>query len=116
MTAWPLSQAGRLRGLAVASNTRVSSIPLPTMQEAGVPNYHFDGWWGAFVPAQTSPAVVAKLASLFAEINRQPATKAFLDSVVATPMAGDADWMRKQMAEDTETWSRLVKLTGLQPQ
>jgi tripartite-type tricarboxylate transporter receptor subunit TctC len=116
MTAWPLSQAGRLRGLAVASGARVSSIPLPTMQEAGVPDYNFDGWWGAFVPTQTPPAVVAKLAALFAQINRDPATKTFLDSVVAAPMTGDANWMQKQMAEDTETWGRLVKLTGLQPQ
>jgi tripartite-type tricarboxylate transporter receptor subunit TctC len=116
MTAWPLSQAGRLRGLAVASGERVSSIPLPTMQEAGVPDYNFDGWWGAFVPSQTPAAVVAKLASLFAQINRDPATKTFLDSVVAAPMAGDANWMKKQMAEDQETWAKLVKLTGLQPQ
>lgn len=117
MTAWPLSKAGRLRALAVTTNKRVPDIPdVPTMEEAGIPDYNFDGWWGAFVPAKTPPDVVAKLAALILEINRLPETKKFLETAVALPLFGDAAWMRKQLAEDTETWGRLVKLSNLQLQ
>jgi len=117
MTAWPLSKAGRLRALAVTTNKRLSVAPdVPTMEEAGVPDYHFAGWWGAFVPAGTPPEVVAKLAALFAEINNMPETKAFLETAVAAPVLEDANWMRTQLVKDTETWGRLVKLTNLQPQ
>ena len=117
MTAWPASKAGRLRALAVTTDKRIPDIPeVPTMQEAGIPNFNFDGWWGAFVPAKTPPDVVAKLASMIAEINRQPETKKFLDTAVALPLFGDGEWMRAQLAEDTETWSRLVKISNLKPQ
>ena len=117
MTAWPASQAGRLRSLAVTVESRIPGIPnVPTMQEEGFPNYNFDGWWGAFVPAKTPPDVVAKLARLFGEINRQPETKKFLGSVIALPLFGDAEWMRKQLAEDTVVWRELAKASNLQPQ
>lgn len=117
MTAWPASKAGRLRALAVTPDKRIPDIPdIPTMQEAGIPNYNFDGWWGAFVPAKTPPDVVAKLAALIREINGLPETKKFLETAVALPLFGNAEWMRTQLAQDTETWARLVKISNLQPQ
>jgi tripartite-type tricarboxylate transporter receptor subunit TctC len=117
MTAWPLSKAGRMRALAVTTNKRIPDAPdLPTMEEAGMRDYNFDGWWGAFVPAATPPDVVAKLAALLAEINRLPETKKFLESAVASPLFGDAAWMKSQLAQDTETWRRLAKISNLQPQ
>src|SRR6185369_4392379 len=100
MTAWPASKAGRLRALAVTINKRIPEIPeVPTMEEAGIQDYNFDGWWGAFVPAKTPPEIVAKLAAMFLEINRLPETKKFLDNAIALPLFGDAAWMKTQLAQ-----------------
>jgi tripartite-type tricarboxylate transporter receptor subunit TctC len=86
------------------------------MQEEGFANYNFDGWWGAFVPVKTPAPVVAKLAGLFAEINRGADTRNFLETASAIPLFGDAEWMRKQLTKDTEIWGQLSKASNLQPQ
>ena len=117
MTAWPASKAGRLRALAVTTSKRIPNISeIPTMEEAGVRDYNFDGWWGAFMAAKTPPDIVEKLAAMFRKINSLPETQKFLDNAVAYPLLGDAGWMKKQLAEDTETWARLAKISKLQAQ
>ena len=47
-------KAGRMRVLAVTGTSRVAIAPdVPTMIEAGVPNFEFIGWVGIFAPAGT---------------------------------------------------------------
>ncbi len=55
-------RAGKLRALAVTSGRRSAVAPeLPTVVEAGVPDYVVTGWYGMFVPAATPAPVVATL-------------------------------------------------------
>ena len=55
-------QAGKLRPLAVAANSRMAILPeLPTFAEAGVPNYEASSWFGIVAPAGTPKEVVARL-------------------------------------------------------
>jgi len=47
-------KTGRMRVLAVTGTSRVAIAPdVPTMIEAGVPNFEFIGWVGIFAPAGT---------------------------------------------------------------
>jgi tripartite-type tricarboxylate transporter receptor subunit TctC len=58
----PLIREGRLRALAVTSRTRSSLAPdLPTMIEAGVPDYEVTTFNGFMAPAGTPDAIVRKL-------------------------------------------------------
>lgn len=53
---------GKLRGLAVTSERRLTDLPnVPTVEEAGLPGYRFSTWYGVFAPAGTPPAVVNRL-------------------------------------------------------
>jgi tripartite-type tricarboxylate transporter receptor subunit TctC len=67
-------KGGRIRALAATTNRRITALPdVPTMQEAGIPDYYFSPWWAAYVPAGTPPAIVAKIESWVAR-SRRPGT------------------------------------------
>src|SRR5438046_2117791 len=55
-------KAGTLRGIAVTTLKRSSSMPeLPTIAESGLPGYDASTWGGILAPAGTPKPVVAKL-------------------------------------------------------
>ena len=61
-------QAGRLKGLAVTSKQRLSSMPqLPTAAESGLKGYELDSWFALYAPAGT-PADIVQL--LNAEVGK----------------------------------------------
>jgi len=69
----PLIQAGKLRALAVPSRQRMAVLPaVPTMAEAGYPEFDLQPWTGLFGPAQLDKAIVASLSAALKEILAQP--------------------------------------------
>jgi tripartite-type tricarboxylate transporter receptor subunit TctC len=55
-------RAGRIRGYAVTSQTRALVAPeLPTVDEAGLPDFHISVWHGLWAPKGTPKDVIAKL-------------------------------------------------------
>ena len=57
-------RAGRMRALAVTGKVRVSTSPdVPTMDEAGVPNFEFTGWIGLFAPAGTPSDILGRISA-----------------------------------------------------
>lgn len=111
-------QAGRIRPLAVGGSKRVeASRDIPTVDEAGVKGYDLVGsWFGAWVPAQTSPAIVTRLNSLFANAMK---TKRVQDAMAASSLQQLAmtpeEFARFQAAE-MEKMGRVVKAAGIEPQ
>jgi tripartite-type tricarboxylate transporter receptor subunit TctC len=60
--ALPLLQSGRLRVLALTGAKRWKGMPdIPTMQEAGFKDYDLINWFGLWLPAGASPAMIARL-------------------------------------------------------
>lgn len=107
----PMIQAGRLRGLAVSAPERTPLAPdLPGMREAGLPEYAIEFWYGFFVPAGTSPAIVGKLFEATQVALQQPSVKAALAregtevSVSSSPAQFAAF-----LTENEKFWVRLVK-------
>ena len=65
-------QAGKLKGVAVTSKQRLSSLPnVPTAAESGLKGYELDSWFALYAPAGTPAEVVQTLNT---EINRILAT------------------------------------------
>ena len=55
-------RSGKLRALAMTNPRRSAVIPdVPTMAEAGVPNFEITGWLGLFAPAGTPRPIVNRL-------------------------------------------------------
>lgn len=58
----PYVKDGRLRALAALTRTRTKPAPdIPTIVEAGVPNFSIYGWFAFFAPAKTPAAIVERL-------------------------------------------------------
>ena len=55
----PHVKSGRLRAIAMTGARRSSSIPdLPTVAEAGVPDYEAGSWYGIVAPAGTARSII----------------------------------------------------------
>lgn len=58
----PLIAGGKIRGLAVTGERRLTALPdLPTFAQAGTPGVDVVTWFGLFAPAGTPPEIVEKL-------------------------------------------------------
>lgn len=61
-SALPHVKAGRLLGYAVTTAKRADPLPdVPTVAEAGVPDYEYATWYGMLAPAGTPRPIVEKL-------------------------------------------------------
>lgn len=73
-----LSQAGNdaVRILAVTNPARIPSHPdIPTIAEAGFPDFNLEGWFGVLGPAKLPKEIVDKIAAVAAEFVKDPAVQ-----------------------------------------
>jgi tripartite-type tricarboxylate transporter receptor subunit TctC len=69
LPAMSLVKSGRLLALAVTTKERLALLPeLPTIAEAALAGFEYDGWYGIFAPAKTPRAIINKLAVEVARI------------------------------------------------
>lgn len=65
----PHVRSGALRALAVTGAKRLPTLPeVPTMAEAGLAGFEYEGWTGYAVPAATPPAIVERISAEIAKI------------------------------------------------
>lgn len=103
-------RSGRLKMLAVGSPKRSPLFPdVPTMDEAGLPGFDADSYFGFYAPAGTPAAVVARLNS---EINKILASKPVSDRIsgiggIPAPMSPAEFGQRAQL--DSERFGKLIR-------
>lgn len=109
--------AGALRALAVTTAERSKLLPdLPSMQEAGVPEFDITSWNGVFGPSKLPAEVVQRLNRELSAIATDPElVKKFaeigFDAFAQTPAELDA-FVRAQLV----TWARMIRDAGIEPQ
>ena len=109
-------KAGRIRVLAATSAGRITALPdVPTMQEAGVPNYVFSPWWGAYLPAGTPQPIVDKVANWMDQMARAPELAKFLDTLAALPVLDNPQQMTARLQNDRGVWDQLAAAAKLEP-
>ena len=107
-------KAGKLRALAVTTKDRSVILPeVPTMMEAGVPDYVVATWLGFAVPANTPAAIVTRLNAEINRIGQLPQVKekllvqGFEILPPATPEAA-----RQLIVDDQAVWLPIIKQSG----
>ena len=112
--ATPLLKAGKLRALAIVNQGRSPAFPnLPTMAEAGVPDFGFTAWFGIVAPANLPRPIVQTLnrevnrIMLLPDVRERLATMGGIDIVAGTPEKFSA-----LIQSETEVWGKLVRQTG----
>ena len=112
--AHPHIKAGAIKGLAVTGRTRWHDLPdIPTMLEAGYPDFVFETYTALMAPAKTPPDVVARLEQVALEVLRRPDIRAKLTEsgfeVTATP--GKEHMAR--IAREVPMFSDIISRAGI---
>lgn len=106
-------RAGKLRPLAVTTLKRSPAAPeVPTMAESGVAGFDISNWFAFFVPAGTSPDIVARLNTEIARALKQPDVKQKLADVGAEAVGGTAEELRKFVRAESDKFALLIKQSG----
>ncbi len=107
-------RSGALRALAVTGAKRSVVMPeLPTIAEAGVPGFKAAGWFGVFGAARTPQPIANKLNTEITAFMTEPGLKDRLISQGAEPLAGPPNLLRNHLANEVETWGKLIREVGL---
>jgi tripartite-type tricarboxylate transporter receptor subunit TctC len=108
-------RAGKLRALAVTTATRSEALPdIPTVGDF-VPGFEASYWGGVGAPKGTPAEIIDRLNR---EINAglaDPKLKARLVELGGTALALSPADFGKLIADDTEKWGKVVKVSGAKP-
>lgn len=110
-------KTGKLKPLAVGAPARLDSLPdVPTLAELGLPAANMSSLFGIYAPAQTPPAVLARLN---AEVNKAlalPDIRNKLDATDNVPTGGSAAEFARQIAQESENNARVIRSAGIKAQ
>jgi tripartite-type tricarboxylate transporter receptor subunit TctC len=108
-------RAGKLRGLAVSGKKRSIIAPeIPTVAEAGLEGYEFEGWTGVFGPPGMPRDIVARLNSEIAKALAIPDVKERLIATGYDPSGQPADQFAAVVSSDLAKMGKIVKGAGIQ--
>lgn len=106
-------KGGKVRGLAVTSNKRVSALPdVPTVAESGFPGFEDYTWVGLFYPAGTPAAIVDRMNGSVNAILATQDTKDRLAAMGFEPVGGSARDFSRYLTEEIRKWAKVIKETG----
>ena len=113
-SALPLAEAGAVRALAVSSPARLAQLPdVPTMIEAGVPDFAFVSFTGVVTPAGTPAVVVSRLNSAINESLGSPELAGTVAKLGVETKISSPDAFAAFLAAERERWSAVVKAAGV---
>ncbi len=110
-------KAGKLRVVAVLGNQRQAAMPeVPTLSELGLAGFEDMPYYGIFAPAGTSKDVIDRFSQALAKAIAVPDVREKL-----TAMGLTVGFMSQQQLASREkaygqTWARIIKTSGFQPQ
>jgi tripartite-type tricarboxylate transporter receptor subunit TctC len=113
-TVIPHVRDGTLIALASTDRKRTSIGPdLPTMAEAGVPNFEAVLWFGLMAPSEVPPAILDKLAWAANEAIKSDEVVNTLRPNDVQLIGGSREEFARYISEEITRWSGVVIKTGL---
>ena len=108
--ALPLIESGKLRAIAITGPKRWKGLPnVPTVREAGMPGLEMVGWFGLWLPAGASPALVSRLQTEAGKALQEPDVQAQLDKLGLEPAANTPEEFTRFLAADDASMRALAK-------
>jgi tripartite-type tricarboxylate transporter receptor subunit TctC len=109
-----LHVGGKLSILGVCGNERVSSLPdIPTVREAGLPDFTSVTWFALMAPKGTPNAIVAKLNLAVTEILKEPDIQSQFVKLGVQPAPMDIPATSKFIDEERVRWGEIIKSAGV---
>ena len=117
LTAKPHIDSGRLRALAVSGIRRIDALPgVPTVAEAGVPNYVAVQWYGLLAPAGTPPAIIARINAEAVKALHSDELRQKLAADGAEPVGSTPGGFARLIREELDKWGRVARAAKVEPQ
>jgi tripartite-type tricarboxylate transporter receptor subunit TctC len=111
------AKAGKVTPLAVTSAQRSPALPaVPTMMEAGVPDYEMSGWFGILAPAGTPAAVAKRLREEVAKAVAVPEVVAQLDSQGMQPLATAPEQWHEYLQAELARYTKIIRDANIKPE
>lgn len=113
----PQADAGAIKFIGVSIPTRSPVLPdVPTMAEAGVPDFNAGFWMGMLVPDGTPQPVVDKLNGAINKVITDEAVKARMLEFAIEPRPGTPADLADLIDREIEQWAEVVEKAGLAQQ
>ena len=108
--------AGQVRPLAIAADKRSDLLPdVPTMAEAGIPDFNTPLWFGLVAPAGTPRPVIDKLADAAQKAMHAPDAVSLLHKQGFVPEDKGPDQFGAFIKSEIARWSTVVQAPGMKP-
>ena len=108
-TAMPHVQAGKLKVLAVTTAKRLPALPaVPTVQEAGVPDYDVTLWHGLIAPKGVPQPIVDRLNKAANETLKLSEAVEKLATDEVAPAGGTPEQFGATIRKEVEVWKKLA--------
>ncbi len=108
-------QSGRLRPLAVTTNTRSSMLPdVPSISELGYPDFNYYAWHGISTTAGTPKPVIDRLNQELRAVFAEPAFQAKWQEIGSEVVAGTPEAFDQMIRSETDKMGALLKSLNIQ--
>jgi tripartite-type tricarboxylate transporter receptor subunit TctC len=113
----PLVKDGKLRALAITSRKRSPLVPeLPTMAEAGVPDYEMVGWNGIFVPKGMPDEIATKLHEALSAVLRAKSVQDQMAALGAEAIGNRQATFAAFVKSESARWGVIIREKGIKPE
>ncbi|MBC7781684.1 MAG: tripartite tricarboxylate transporter substrate binding protein [Proteobacteria bacterium] len=107
-------RAGKLRALAVTTTKRSRALPdVPTMIEAGLPNYVVAGWYGFLAPAKTPRPIIDRLHGEMVRILQLPEIVDRLAADGSEPVGSTPAEFGAHIRSEIARWRVVIEQAGI---
>jgi tripartite-type tricarboxylate transporter receptor subunit TctC len=111
--ALPHVRSGKLKALAVTGAKRSAATPeFPTMQEAGVPGFVVESWYGLMAPAGTPDAVIARLHKEVLAVLATPEVREFFAKQGADVVTSSPAEFAAMVKTERARWAEVIRASG----
>ena len=116
-TSVPLYRDNKVKLLGVADVKRAAAVPeIPTISEAGLPDFRSITWFGLVAPPATPAALAETINRDVVELLESKDVAEMLRKMSLEPGATAPAETTRFFAEETALWSKVIKEAGIEPQ
>ena len=110
----PHLKAGKLRALALIAPRRSAALPdVPTVAEAGLPDFEVTTWYGVLAPAATPRPIIARLNAELVKIMHGAEMQERLASLATEPKTSTPEEFSAHIKQEIAKWGEVVRKAGL---
>jgi tripartite-type tricarboxylate transporter receptor subunit TctC len=107
-------KAGRLKALAVTTPYRSKALPdVPTIAEAGVPNFKVESWQGYVIPINTPREIIMKINHDIASVLGEPEIRSRLEDMGFVVVGASPAELETTLKAEQSTYGKVIRTAGI---